>query len=205
MAVNNVALTGFKPPKSPLIRILDFIDTFDDWAGKIISLLVIVMVLLTILLVIQRQVAAHFFQVVQSGAFYNPDEEELPFFTSFIIVYFTLGAGYTLHHDTFVRFDVFEHRLSPKWQAWVKIITYPLFFLAFSFILYGAVGDLMVLIEEGEEAAFGAQTELMTLTGYSNAWIYYSWVIGVALLLLEGFSQYVRTILTLVRGGNQNA
>lgn len=204
MAASNVS-TYARTKKSSLIRVLDVIDTISDWVGKIFSLLVIVMVILTILLIIQRQFASHFFQVVQTGAFYNPDEEELPFFTTFIIMYFTLGAGYTLHHDTFISFDVFERRLSPKWQAWLKIITYPLFFLAFSFILHGAIGDLMELLEEGEEAAFGVETELMTLTGYTNAWIFYSWVIGVFLLLLEGASRYARAILILASGGNQNA
>jgi hypothetical protein len=63
----------------------------------------------------------------------------------------------------------------------------------------------MVMLEEGPEAAFGAESELTTLTGYTNAWLYYSWVIGVSLLLLEGASRYARTLLTLASGGNQNA
>ncbi len=204
MEASNVS-TYARTKKSPLIRVLDFVDTISDWVGKIFSLLVIVMVILTLLLIIQRQLGTYFSHVVETGAFYNPDEEELPFFTTFTIMYFTLGAGYTLHHDTFISFDVFEKHLSPKWQAWLRLITYPLFFLAFSFILHGAIGDLMVLLGEGPEAAFGAETELTRLEGYTNAWVFYSWVIGVSLLLLEGASRYARTILTLASGGNQNA
>lgn len=203
MEASNVS-TYARTKKSSLIRVLDFIDTFSDWAGKIISLLVILMVILTLLLIIQRQFGGYFRHVVESGAFYNPDEEELPFFTTFIIMYFTLGAGYTLHHDTFIRFDVFERRLSPKWRAWLTIIVYPLFFLAFSIILHGAIGNLMILLEEGEEVAFGAETELTRLEGFTSPGIFWSWVIGVSLLLLEGVSRYVRTILTLVNGGDQN-
>jgi TRAP-type mannitol/chloroaromatic compound transport system permease small subunit len=204
MEASNVSAYA-RTKKSSLIRVLDVIDTVSDWVGKFFSLLVILMVILTLLLIIQRQFGAFFRHVVESGAFYNPDEEELPFFTTFIIMYFTLGAGYTLHHNTFISFDVFEKHLSPKWQAWLRLITYPLFFLAFSFILHGAIGDLMVLLEEGEEAAFGAETELTRLEGFTSPGIFWSWVIGVSFLLLEGASRYARAILTLASGGNQNA
>ena len=204
METNSAPLIRFKTNKSTLIRILDTIDTVSDLMGKAIAYMVIPMLLLTMLLIIDRVFLKVISQIVNPGEFYNPDEEELPFFTTFIIMYFTLGAGYTLHHDDFIFFDVIFNRFSPRVKAFLNVCTYTLFFLTFGILLYGAWGDLMVLVEEGEEAAFGAQTELTQLQGYTNAWIYYSWFLGMVLLLLEGLSRYIRNILILVKREAEN-
>jgi TRAP-type mannitol/chloroaromatic compound transport system permease small subunit len=204
MQASNITLNHAQKKNGTILRILDVIDTISDWAGKGIGLLVIPMLILTLFLILDRSVFKSIVQLVAPGQFYNPDEEELPFFTTFIIMYFTLGAGYTLHHDGFIYFDVLYNRFSPRVKAFLNVCTYTLFFLTFGILLYGAWGDIIVLFEEGEEAAFGAQTELTQLQGYTNAWIYYSWFIGIILLLLEGVSRFLRNILILLGGGAKN-
>jgi TRAP-type mannitol/chloroaromatic compound transport system permease small subunit len=172
--------------------------------GKGIGLLVIPMLILTLFLILDREVFKSLTQLVAPGEFYNPDEEELPFFTTFIIMYFTLGAGYTLHHDGFIWFDVFYNRFSPRVKAFLNVCTYSLFFLTFGILLNGAWEDLLVFFEEGEEAAFGAETELTQLQGYTNSWVYYSWFFGIILLLLEGVSRFTRNFLILLGGEAKN-
>jgi TRAP-type mannitol/chloroaromatic compound transport system permease small subunit len=204
MTAANVSLTHPKNHKSTLVRVIDVIDAISDWAGKGMSLMIIPILILTLYLILDRSVFKSVSQLVAPGQFYNPDEEELPFFTTFIIMYFTLGAGYTLHHDGFIWFDVLYNRFSPRVKALLNVCTYFIFFITFGILLYGAWGDLMLLLEEGEEAAFGAEKELTQLQGYTNSWIFYSWVIGLVLLLLEGAGRFIRNLLILLGGEAQN-
>lgn len=187
-----------------IIRVLDIIDAISDWAGKIISFAIIPMVLITLALVLGRRLLQWIPMIAENGVLYNPDEDELPFFIVLITVYSTLGAGFALHRNQFINFDLVQNHFSPRTKALIEVLTYVLFFAAFGIIMYTVTQDLIGALTEGQAATFGNQTALNQLVGYTDIWTYIAWPIGMFLLLLEGLSRCIRDVLILVNGGKQN-
>lgn len=191
-----------KRRQSDIERVLDIIDTISIWAGKIFSWAIIPMFLITIILIIGRHLEGFVGIIGETGAMYNPDEDELPFFTVATTIYFTLGAAFTLHDNGFVNFDMFEEHWSPKTKAIVSLITYTLFFVVFALIFWSTLGDLIDQLGQEEQPL--AATVLEHLEGYTDIWTNFAWPIGMFFLLLEGISRYIRNILIVVRGGEKN-
>jgi TRAP-type mannitol/chloroaromatic compound transport system permease small subunit len=204
MEAKNTSMNPVEKKKDTFSHILDILDKISEWAGKIISLLIFPMILVTLVLILGRRLEGFTGFIGQTGVLFNPDEDELPFFTVLISVYFTLGSGYALLTDSFISIDFFEDKLSARAKAWVHVITYLMFFFVFIIIFWTTTQDLIEQLQSMEGETPIAATALMRLEGYTDIWTYVAWPVGMFLLLLAGASRSLRDILFLKTGGNEN-
>lgn len=90
--------------------IIEFIDSFNEHLGRVVSWLCLGMVVMMFINVVQRYLLA-------SG---EPWQQEVVAFMHAIV--FLAAAGYTLKHDGHVRVDVFYHTMSERRKAWVELL-----------------------------------------------------------------------------------
>ena len=90
-------------------RIIYFIDSINEWVGKLVSWLLVVMVLNVFLVVVLRYVFGY-------GAIWM---QELYVWSHAIV--FLLAAGYTLLHKGHVRIDLIYREASNKYKAIIDL------------------------------------------------------------------------------------
>ena len=91
-------------------RAIYFIDSINDWVGRIVSWLLVVMVLNVFLVVVLRYVFGF-------GAIWM---QELYVWSHSIV--FLLGAGYTLLHKGHVRIDLIYRTASNKYKSIIDLL-----------------------------------------------------------------------------------
>lgn len=165
-------------------KIIRAIETIIEWSGKIVCWLVLIF---TIVLG---------YEIVMRYAFNAPTK--WAFDISYMLggSYFWLGEGYTLLKKKHVRIDIFYRTFSKRKQALVDIF----FSLIFFFPLWGVL--LYKLIPY---VYLSWVTDERSMQGYWMPILYpFKTVmpVGVALLLLQGIAEMMRSILVLVRGEN---
>ena len=105
-----------------MLKIIKIVDTINEWAGRVSSVLGYVLFIIVVVGVIARKVFNH------------------PFIWNFEASYmlyaamFLLGFGYTLKHKMHVTIDVFYSMLGPKAQLLFDIIGFVLFFIPFAYV-----------------------------------------------------------------------
>jgi len=165
-------------------KIIRAIETISEWSGKIVCWLVLIF---TIVLG---------YEIVMRYVFNAPTK--WAFDISYMLggTYFWLGEGYTLLKKKHVRIDIFYRTFSRRKQALVDIF----FSLIFFFPLWGVL--LYKLIPY---VYLSWVTDERSMQGYWMPILYpFKTVmpVGVALLLLQGIAEMMRSILVLVRGEN---
>ena len=103
-------------------KIIEIIDTINEWAGKLASILGYVLFLVVIAGVTMRK-------VFDSPLIWN-------FELSYMLyaVMFLLGLGYTLKHKMHVTIDVFYVKSNPRVQMILDIIGVVIFLIPFTFV-----------------------------------------------------------------------
>jgi len=95
-----------------LKRLGCFIDSTNEWLGKVASFLVLIVMAIVVM------------EVTLRYGFDSPTiwawDVNIQLFAAFVF----LGAGYTLLHRTIITVDVLYNRFPPKWQAFADVITY---------------------------------------------------------------------------------
>jgi TRAP-type mannitol/chloroaromatic compound transport system permease small subunit len=167
-----------------MTKIIRVIDTISEWSGKIVCWLVLIF---TIVLG---------YEIVMRYVFNAPTK--WAFDISYMLggTYFWLGGGYTLLKKKHVRIDIFYRTFSIRKQALVDIF----FSLIFFFPLWG-----LLLYELIPYVYLSWVTDERSMQGYWMPILYpFKTVmpLGVALLLLQGFAELMRSTLVLVRGEN---
>lgn len=172
-------------PPRPLVATIKVLDSFGGWVGTIVALLII---LPLIAAGAWEVVARYFFNAPTAWAFHSS-----LMLTGIMIM---LGAGYTLLHKMHVRLDIFYGKFPVRWQGVVDATLYPLiFFPGMIFLLikgWGLAYHSYTLEEKGGVLPFG-------LTFY----MYYLKMaipFGTALLLLQGFSEFLKSLYAVWRG-----
>jgi TRAP-type mannitol/chloroaromatic compound transport system permease small subunit len=94
---------------SSINRLVQMLDCFSEWSGRIISWLTLFMVLTTFVVVVMR----YLFNVGNIAV-----QESVIYMHSFV---FLLGAAYTLKHDGHVRVDIFYRPLGERGKAWINL------------------------------------------------------------------------------------
>jgi TRAP-type mannitol/chloroaromatic compound transport system permease small subunit len=163
-----------------LKAVLRFIDSLNEWIGRVLALGILIMFLLVLTEVIRR----YFFN---SPTVWGNELTQLIFGT-----YVILSGGHILRYGGHVNVDIFYARRSDRTKAVLDIFTFCLFFLFCGMLLlYG--GQL-------------AWESLTTLEHTQSAWnppVYpFKLMIplGALLLLLQGVAKLMRDILTLISG-----
>ena len=105
-----------------MLKIVEIIDTVNEWAGRVSSVLGYVLFIVVVVGVIARK-------VFNEPFIWN-------FEASYMLyaVMFLLGFGYTLKHKMHVRIDVFYSMLGPKAQLLFDVIGFVLFFIPFAYV-----------------------------------------------------------------------
>ncbi|MBW1613876.1 MAG: TRAP transporter small permease subunit [Deltaproteobacteria bacterium] len=166
-----------------LNRITKVIDAISEWSGKATSWLVLI---LTVALV---------YEVFMRYLFNAPTK--WAFDISYMLggSFFLLGEAYTLLKGKHVRIDIFYGRFSPRIKALIDIIFYLLFFFPlWGVLLYLLIPYIYRSWQIGERS----------MQGYWMPIIYpfkTVMAIGVALFLLQGISEFIRSILAISKGG----
>jgi len=105
-------------------RIIYFIDSINEWVGKLVSWLLVVMVLNVFLVVVLRYVFGY-------GAIWM---QELYVWSHAIV--FLLAAGYTLLHKGHVRIDLIYREASNKYKAIIDLLGTVFFALPVMYFIF---------------------------------------------------------------------
>ena len=169
---------------STLVRVLKafahYIDTLNEWVGRGVSWVTLIMVLVVFVDVIMRYLF--------NTSFVFTQELEWHLF-AFV---FLIGAGYTLLHDGHVRVDIIYQQVSPKTKAWINIIGVIFFLIPGCFMVidtsFSFVANSFAVMEGSPDPG-----------GVPYRFIIKSTIpIGFSLLLLQGISLGIHSILVLI-------
>lgn len=167
----------------PLLRaIVNFIDAFTDYSGRILAWLCLAMAALTALIVLLRygfnigSIAAQEAVIYMHGAL------------------FMLGAAYTLKEGGHVRVDIFYQRFSTRTQAWINSLGGIVFLLPLCVFILGIswsyVTESWAIRESSPEAG-----------GIPAVFLLKSLVPLMAInLFCQGLAEVLRSALFLVEG-----
>ena len=162
-----------------------YIDTFSEWAGRLIAWLVVAMVLLVCYDVAMRY-------LFKSG---SVALQELEWHLFSLI--FLFGAAYTLKHDEHVRVDVlYQARwMTPKRKAWVNLFGCLFFLIPFCvLVIYSAWPFVMQSYQWGEASPDPG--------GLPYRWLLKAAIpVGFLLLALQGVALALRSVGTIVNAG----
>ena len=159
----------------------NWIDRTNTLIGNLFSWLTTLLVVVICLDVLMRYVFANSYAAVT--------EMEWHLFAAI----FMMGAAYTLKHDKHVRVDVFYARFSEKGKAWVNLTGTILFLLPFCFVVIQSsipfVQNSFKIMETSPDPG-----------GLPARFIIKSVIpLGFSLLLLQGISEILKSIKTLIR------
>ena len=95
---------------SPSRRLINAIDTFTEWTGRIVAWLAAAMAVLTTVVVVMRY-------GFDTGSIAG--QEAVTYLHATL---FMLGAAFALKTDAHVRVDIFYRRFSPRTRAWINAL-----------------------------------------------------------------------------------
>lgn len=165
-------------------RFINFLDEINNWTGRIVSWVVVLISLLVVTEVIMRRFLNH------------------PTIWNFEVVkqlygfHFMILAGYTLLYRGHVAIDLIHEKLNPRNQAILNIISYLIFFFPFCLIMIWQGISFAATSWGMKETNWG----VFAMPLYPIKTII---PIAAALLLIQGFSIFVRQVLILVKGEKQ--
>jgi TRAP-type mannitol/chloroaromatic compound transport system permease small subunit len=165
-------------------KLLNWIDSANQRVGNVIKWLILILTVVMVYDVFMRY-------LFNAPTFWGFD-------ISYMLggTFFILGMGYTLLKDKHVRVDVFYATFSTRTKAYIEVILgVVLFFPAFGLLLYQLIPYVLQSWIDRES----------TLESFWRPPIYpfkTALLIGVALLLLQGFSLFIRNIRIILKKGD---
>lgn len=151
---------------------MSVIDFISDWSGKVFSFLAVIVV------------GVISYEVIARYAFNAPTiwaHETMTYLCGF---YYIMGGAYTFYFKGHVSVDVLYVRLSPRVQAIVDLITFPLFFIYLGVLIWTGAdyGWESVVFRETSPTAWAPPVYPLKL----------SIPVGACLVLLQGLAKFVR-------------
>jgi len=166
-----------------MLKVLDIIDTINEWIGKVFRWAIVALAL------------AMCYEVVRRYVFNNPTIWAFEVSTALYATTFMMGAAYALLYKAHVSIDLFYEMLGIRGRAILDIISSVIFFFPF----------LIVVLIEGTKAA-KASWKIMEKSWSDFAMPLYPMrtmiPVCAALLLLQGFAIFVRSIMIVSTGKN---
>lgn len=166
-------------------KILLFIDSVNDWMGKIVAWFFIPLVFIITYEVILRYV------------FNNPTIWVWDVNVQLLAAIVVAGGGYALLHKNHVAIDMVVEKLQTRGKALCEATT--------GILLIGGIGLLLWRV------SLGAWHSVITSENFSSFFappIYplkVIFVIGIGAMLLQGVANWVRSVFILIkRGGNEH-
>jgi TRAP-type mannitol/chloroaromatic compound transport system permease small subunit len=169
-----------------MTKLIQYIDTLNRYTGHYVKYLILPLTLIVL------------YEVCCRRLFNSPTSWAFDMTTYIFGAYFILGLGYVELHDRHIRIDVISQQLPQKVQTWLRILTFPAFFVPFIAALTWAgvelASDSWAMWEHGQSAWRPPIYPVKTILP-----------IGAFLLLLQGFSSFVKDIRKLKSGGGHES
>jgi TRAP-type mannitol/chloroaromatic compound transport system permease small subunit len=160
--------------------IVNFIESINEWIGKLVSWLTLVMVIITTLIVLLRYVFDIGWVAMQ---------ESVLFMHSLV---FMLGAAYTFKQDGHVRVDIFYQRFNVKTKAWIDLLGTLLLLLPVSGLIIWSSWDYILNSWEIQEGSRNSG-------GLPGVYLLKSCILMMAILLvLQGVATLLKSLLTIL-------
>ena len=160
--------------------IVNFIESMNEWIGKLVSWLTLVMVIITTLIVLLRYVFDIGWVAMQ---------ESVLFMHSLV---FMLGAAYTFKQDGHVRVDIFYQRFTVKTKAWVDLLGTLLLLLPVSGLIIWSSWEYILNSWEIQEGSRNSG-------GLPGVYLLKSCILMMAILLvLQGIATLLKSLLTIL-------
>ena len=162
-------------------KIINSIDTFSEWCGRIFSWIIVTIIGLSLFEVFTRR-------ILGKPTIWTHEILSYLFCASIM-----LTMGYALRHKSHANIDIFYERLSSRTQAMVDIITF-IFFLGLFSIIFLWQGIIF------------AATSWAILERTPSAFNFYVFPaktlipIGAFLLLIQGISDFIKNVVFVVKG-----
>jgi len=160
--------------------LLKVIDALSDWAGKVISFLIVPIVFILV------------YEVVMRYGFNAPTQWAHHISWNLTSPFFLLGGAYGLLKKGHVNMDVVYNRFPLRMRAIVDLFTAILFFLFCGVLLWKGMeyawGSLMILETSGCPLYFPLYPIKLILP------------IAAFLLLLQGSAKFIRDLITAIAG-----
>ncbi len=168
-----------------LLAVSSFIDTLNEWVGRIVLWLVVPMVAVGAYNAIGRSLDKSVGTRLASNTYF-----ELQWYLFSLI--FLLMVGFVLKHDGHIRVDVVYARLNERGRAWVNMLGSILFVVPFALVLFYVSLPLV---------SFSVQVREMSLdAGGLPRWpIKLMLLPAFVLLALQGLSEFIKN-LAFLRG-----
>jgi len=159
---------------------LRLIDSISEGTAKTVRWLVLITMSITV------------YDVVMRYFFHSPTPWAYELAGLLLGPFWLLGGGYVLLHDDHVRLDMFYRRLTPRGQAIVDVVTYPLFFFYCILILVGGCDYFWFSF---------TRFEITPSVWGPPVWPFKVAVpLGAALILLQGIARYIRSCYMVATG-----
>ena len=158
------------------MKILKYFDMINDWAGRVLSMIIIVIMFFAA------------YEVVMRYFFSRPTIWVWEINSHLLCVSGAFAGGYALLTDTHVSVDILSNRFSPRLRSLVNLITCPLFFLFVGSLIWFGTQEALrsIAVREREISTFA-----------SPLYITKSLIpIGAVLMLLQGIAKYIREYKT---------
>lgn len=167
----------------PLLRLSAAIDWMTERVGRIVAWLVVLMVVVASYNAVARYLGRYIGRNFSSNAYV-----ELQWYLFSLV--FLLCAGWALKEDSHVRVDVFYGRVSERTRAWINLLGGIFLMVPFCiFVLWASIPSV-----RNSWAAREVSADPGGLVRYPlKAMI----LVGFVLLLLQGFSEIIRTVQVL--------
>lgn len=158
--------------------ITNVLDSINEYAGRITSVVIYALLLVVV------------FEVISRKIFNAPTVWGFDLSVMLYAAMFLLGGGYALKYKAHVAIDVLTTRFSKKTQALISIVSYLVFFFPFMIVIIYVTG------------AFALQSwaDLERSQSPWNQPLYHFKTlmpIGFSLLFLQGISEFLKTIMNL--------
>ena len=156
------------------------IDYLNDKIGKLIAYLAVLMMLIVT------------YEVMMRYLFRSPTIWALEINQTLLCIYSALAGGYTLLNQGHVNVEIVYQYFSSKTKLIIDLITYIFFF-----------GFMVVLLKETYKMAFESvmiNERSLSLLGLPLYPAKISIALGSLLLLLQGISNFIKKVISLISG-----
>lgn len=170
------------PVMMKLDKVIKIIDAISDRTGRIVGWIAAPMIIALIYEVFARYV------------FHRPTIWSYEITYMIYGTHFLLGAAYTLKVKGHIRIDILYMRFPPRGRALIDVMGYLILFFPIMFILVVASFDMA-------KDAFVIKEVSQFTPWQPILWPFKSVIcVGFSLLILQGIAEFIKSVITLVRG-----
>jgi len=165
-----------------MMKILKIIDAISERTGRIVGWIAAPMIIALIYEVFARYV------------FHRPTIWSYEITYMIYGTHFLLGAAYTLRVKGHIRIDILYMRFPPRGRALIDMLGYLVIFFPVMIILVIASYDMAKYAYKIKEVSQFTPWQPIL-------WPFKSVIcVGFSLLILQGIAEFIRSVITLVRG-----